>query len=208
MAHNTDSQATSNDQAPQTPIQYLNLSFDSVLPIPTSIEAAKIPSPDLSKLGSPYKWSPTHKAFVTGVSCIATLFASFAASCYSPGAEQMASEWHISKVAALVGITTFCCGFAIGPMFLAPFSEVVGRKPVFVVTALLLVVCQVCCAVTRLYSGYVNSPLLVLVFKLTGILYTECSLPDSSRESLAPRSPRWSAGSLPIYTPPATETHL
>ncbi|CAG8053719.1 unnamed protein product [Penicillium salamii] len=153
MAHNTDSQATSNDQAPQTPIQYLNLSFDSVLPIPTSIEAAKIPSPDLSKLGSPYKWSPTHKAFVTGVSCIATLFASFAASCYSPGAEQMASEWHISKVAALVGITTFCCGFAIGPMFLAPFSEVVGRKPVFVVTALLLVVCQVCCAVTRLYSG-------------------------------------------------------
>ncbi|CAG7923615.1 unnamed protein product [Penicillium olsonii] len=161
MAQNSASQTTPTDRAicspydksSQNAIQYMNLSFQSTLPIPTSIEATKISPPNLSKLDSPYDWSPTHKSFILWVSCIATLFASFAASCYSPGAEQMASEWHISKVAALVGITTFCCGFAIGPMFLAPFSEVVGRKPVFVATALLLLVCQICCGVTRLYSG-------------------------------------------------------
>jgi MFS family permease len=90
---------------------------------------------------------------MTGVSCTSTLFASFAASCYSPGADQMKSEWQVSKVAVLVGITTFTSGFAIGPMVLAPFSEVYGRKPVFVATAILFAICQVCCAVTRIYPG-------------------------------------------------------
>ncbi|CAG7921853.1 unnamed protein product [Penicillium olsonii] len=141
------------DESAQNSIQYMNLDFESILPNPTSIDAAKTSPPNLSKLDSPYDWSPGHKSFITWVSCIATLFASFAASCFSPGAEQMASEWHISKVSALVGITTFCCGFAVGPMFLAPFSELVGRKPVFVATAILLLVCQVCCGATRLYSG-------------------------------------------------------
>ncbi|KAL4798399.1 major facilitator superfamily domain-containing protein [Aspergillus venezuelensis] len=133
-------------------ITYLNLTFESALPHPVQSNPDILP-PDISKLDSPYTWSPFYKNLITYVSCIATLFASFAASCYSPGAEQMSSEWGISQVATLVGITTFCCGFAVGPMFLAPFSEVVGRKPVFVATAILLMVCQICCAVTRLYSG-------------------------------------------------------
>ncbi|EEA20546.1 hypothetical protein TMatcc_000534 [Talaromyces marneffei ATCC 18224] len=133
-------------------IVYLNLSFETVLPTPVRF-VDTIPPPDLLKLGSPYDWSPKRKSFITYVSCISTLFASFAASCYSPGAEQMAAEWHISQVACLIGITTFCAGFAVGPMFLAPFSEIIGRKPVFVATAILFMVCQLCCSVTRLYGG-------------------------------------------------------
>ncbi|PYH48547.1 MFS transporter [Aspergillus saccharolyticus JOP 1030-1] len=132
-------------------IIYLNLTFDAKLPLPS--QNFKVPRPDLTKLVSPHDWSPKHKICVTWISCIATLFASFAASCYSPGAKQMAGEWHISEVASLVGITTFCCGFAIGPMFLAPFSEITGRKPVFIGTAILLLICQICCSVTRSYSG-------------------------------------------------------
>ena len=136
-------------------ITFFNLAFHLNLPRPAlpSTSGQEIPAPDLSKLGSPYDWSPFHKSLITWVSCIATLFASFAASCYSPGAFQMASEWGTSEVATLVGITMFCCGFAIGPMFLAPFSEITGRKPVFVATAILLMICQLCCAVTRLYAG-------------------------------------------------------
>lgn len=137
----------------QPEILYLSLTFDSILPKPLLLNGPDIPPPDLSKFTSPYDWSPARKSVVLTVSCIATCFASFAASCYSPGVEQMASEWNISEVACLVGITTFCCGFAVGPMFLAPFSEITGRKPVFVATAALLAVCQLCCAVTGLYSG-------------------------------------------------------
>ncbi|KAJ5639325.1 uncharacterized protein N7484_007187 [Penicillium longicatenatum] len=137
----------------QLEIIYLDLNFDSDLPQPSPYSRPDIPPPNLSKLTSPYDWSPAQKSVVLAVSCTSTCFASFAASCYSPGVEQMASEWNIGEVACLVGITTFCCGFAVGPMFLAPFSEITGRKPVFVATAILLAICQLCCAVTRLYSG-------------------------------------------------------
>jgi len=65
----------------------------------------------------------------------------------------MSREWHVSNVAILVGICTFTAGFAVAPMVLAPFSEINGRRPVFIVTGLLFVLCQLCCAVTQSYPG-------------------------------------------------------
>ncbi|EYE92297.1 MFS general substrate transporter [Aspergillus ruber CBS 135680] len=108
---------------------------------------------NLKHLISPYNWSSGYKFTVTAISCISTIFASFAASCYSPGAEQMANEWDVSQEVVIVGVTTFTCGFAVGPMFLAPFSEINGRKPVYVGTAILFTVCQLYCAVCRSFTG-------------------------------------------------------
>ena len=51
------------------------------------------------------------------------------------------------------GITTFTTGFAAAPMVLAPCSELNGRKPVFMITGILFVICQFCCALTRSYGG-------------------------------------------------------
>ncbi|KAL4971643.1 major facilitator superfamily domain-containing protein [Aspergillus desertorum] len=133
-------------------IMYLDLTFDAELPSPDRCEI-NLPQPSLSKLGSPYYWSSAQKNFTTCLSCITTLFASFATSCYSSGTEQMSSEWGVSRVAALLGITTFCCGMGFAPMVLVPLSENVGRKPVLLGTAGMLVIFQLCCAVTRLFSG-------------------------------------------------------
>ena len=65
----------------------------------------------------------------------------------------MSEHWHVSQVATHVGITAFRTGFAIAPMVLAPFSELKGRKPVFIVTGILFVIYQLCCAVTRSFPG-------------------------------------------------------
>ncbi|KAL6238392.1 hypothetical protein BDW75DRAFT_247466 [Aspergillus navahoensis] len=132
-------------------VTYLDLTFDSELPSPARSKAA--PQPNLSKLGSPYDWSPWQKSFITWLSCITTLFASFATSGYSPGTGQISSEWGVSRVAALLGITTFCGGMGFAPMVLVPLSEIVGRRPVPLGTAAMLVIFQLCCAVTRLFSG-------------------------------------------------------
>ncbi|KAF2275841.1 MFS general substrate transporter, partial [Westerdykella ornata] len=65
----------------------------------------------------------------------------------------MSQEWHVSNVAALVGITMFTSGFAIAPMVLAPFSEVQGRRPVFIASGILFVICQLCTGLTQSYAG-------------------------------------------------------
>lgn len=73
---------------------------------------------------------------MTALSCLVTIIAAYNAGAYSPGVEQMSEEWNKGRVAVLVGITTFTVGFGIAPMFLAPFSELNGRRPVFVATGI------------------------------------------------------------------------
>lgn len=44
-------------------------------------------------------------------------------------------------------------GFAIAPMILAPFSEINGRRPVFVFSGIAFVIFQLLCGVTRTFYG-------------------------------------------------------
>ena len=108
-----------------SPIVYHYLTFESVLPSPAHLSEPL--QPDLKKFTSPFDWPESRKNFMVWLSCIATLITAYTAGSYSPAIGQMTAEWNVSEVAALVGITSFCCGFAIAPMVLAPFSEIQGR---------------------------------------------------------------------------------
>ncbi|KAH9863363.1 hypothetical protein IAQ61_009640 [Plenodomus lingam] len=135
------------------------LTFETELPHPTTIlpthpnQAPPPEPPNLIKYMNPFDWSNKRKQFTIVVSCLITALTAFAAGSYSPGVGQMSEEWEISKVAALVGITTFTAGFAIAPMVLAPFSEINGRRPVFIASGVLFVVSQLCSGFTRSYAS-------------------------------------------------------
>ena len=159
-----------------SPIVYHYLDFDTELPSPTSFQGSSThppAPPDLRNLGSPFEWSETRKNLITWLSCAVTVLTAYTAGSYAAAAEQLMAKWDISQVAFNIGITTFTTGFSIAPMVLAPFSEINGRKPVFVATGVstflsilpnrvtltpkctqvLFVVCQLCCAVTPTYGG-------------------------------------------------------
>ncbi|KAH0272154.1 MFS multidrug transporter-like protein, partial [Aureobasidium melanogenum] len=138
---------------------YHYLEFDTPIPRPSYLSApyqfhsTPPPEPDLKKYESPFKWSKSRKRAITWLSCLATTVTAYAAGSYTAGDAQMEQEWGVSRVAITVGVTIFTTGFAIAPMILAPFSEINGRRPMFVVTGILYVILQVCCAVTRSYGG-------------------------------------------------------
>ncbi|PVI03349.1 MFS general substrate transporter [Periconia macrospinosa] len=140
-------------------IVYYYLTEATVLPSPTSIiptregQAAPPEPPDIREFGSPFEWPERRKSLIIWISCIVTSLTAFSAGSYSPGVAQMTEEWNISNVAALVGITMFTMGFAIAPMILAPFSEINGRRPVFIASGILFVVCQLCTGLTQSYAG-------------------------------------------------------
>jgi multidrug resistance protein len=115
------------------------------------------PCPDLESYDSPIIWSTRRKRLITWTSCMATVFAGFAAGSYSSGFEQMKEEWGVSNTALSVGLTVFTLGVGIAPMILAPFSEINGRKPVLIVAGILFVVFHLCCALTRTYWGMIIS---------------------------------------------------
>ena len=148
------------------PIIYRYLTFETELPSPTNLapiqKHSAVPEPpDLRNHVSPFTWSSSRKTFITWLSCAVTVATAYTAGSYSPPAQQMSDYWGVSQTAIYVGITTFTLGFGIAPMFLAPFSELNGRKPVFVATGMLFVLCQLCCAVTRSYPGMLLSRFFV-----------------------------------------------
>ena len=155
----------------QDEIVYHYLTFETDLPSPAYLSQpdyshssqASPPAqcPNLDKYISPFLWSSQRKTIITYLSCAATAVTAYAAGSYSSGSAQMQEEWHVSQTAVAVGITTFTCGFGIAPMVLAPFSEINGRRPIFVVTGTLFVIFQLICALTPTYAGMLISRFLV-----------------------------------------------
>ena len=143
----------------QAAIVYHYLTFETELPSPTNWQSQKNgvvnppEPPDLRNLISPFTWSESRKTYTTWLSSAVTVLTAMTAGSYAAASEQLMEEWDISQVAFNVGITAFTTGFATAPMVLAPFSELNGRKPVFVITGTLFVICQLCCGLTRSYGG-------------------------------------------------------
>lgn len=81
------------------------------------------------RLNNPFDWNKTKKFAICVLGSFSCLVAAYGASAYSSGVTQMMAEWHVKKIPLLCGITTFTTGFGIGPMVLAPISEVYGRRP-------------------------------------------------------------------------------
>ncbi|KAF5235758.1 hypothetical protein FAUST_6871 [Fusarium austroamericanum] len=138
----------------QDPISYLYLTLDTPLPtVPsyhgsTPSDTPSLPQcPDLRPYASPFTMPRARKNIMLALSCIATMLTAYTAGTYSPPSRAMAKDIGASHTATLVGITTFCAGFAFAPMALAPISEIWGRRPVFILAGFVFVIFQAVCSV-------------------------------------------------------------
>ncbi|PWN49818.1 MFS general substrate transporter, partial [Violaceomyces palustris] len=78
--------------------------------------------------GGLYKW------LITAQVSISTLSVSLASSAYSGAIESIAIRFPASQTVLTLGISLFLVGFTFGPLFWAPFSEVIGRRNLFIFT--------------------------------------------------------------------------
>ncbi|KAJ9150459.1 Major facilitator superfamily transporter [Pleurostoma richardsiae] len=142
-----------------TAITYLYLTFATPLPYPHTTgnpaAAPPPPPPDLTPFADPRSWPENRKRVLLVLSCVATFLTAYAAGGYSPPSHIMASYFGVSQIVVLVGITTFCLGFALPPMILAPFSEINGRYPVFAVSGVVFVIFQMVCGVVPSVAGMI-----------------------------------------------------
>ncbi|RYP67531.1 hypothetical protein DL771_007181 [Monosporascus sp. 5C6A] len=155
------------DETIKDPITYHYLTFETPLPQPSQPSSAEAggspvpPPPDLIHYVSPFTWPEARKRTIIILSCICSMVVCYAAGSYDAGLEPIMTQWGVSHTVATLGITTFTIGFGIAPMILAPFSELNGRKPVFVVTGIIFCVSQLSCALTRSFPGLLVARLFV-----------------------------------------------
>ncbi|KAF9630272.1 Major facilitator superfamily [Lasiodiplodia theobromae] len=83
---------------------------------------------------NPQGWAKWYKWIITVVVAIASLAVSFCSSAYSGGIADMMRDFDISREVAVLGLSLFVVGFALGPLLWAPLSELYGRQVIFFVT--------------------------------------------------------------------------
>lgn len=159
------------DRALKHPINYHYLTFDTVLPQPSrspssstrewELSSPPPAPPNLNCHVSPFTWPEARKRTIIVLSCICSIVVCYAAGSYDAGLEPIMTKWEVGHTVATLGITTFTLGFGFAPMILAPFSELNGRKPVFVVTGIIFFVAQLSCALTTSFPGLLVARLFV-----------------------------------------------
>ncbi|KAI1289061.1 MFS general substrate transporter [Xylaria venustula] len=109
--------------------------------------------PSLSQFDDPQNWSPGRKVFVTWLSCSTTFVTTYTPGAYAAGRPQYQAMWGLSDIAVYAGITLFTLLFAVAPMFLASFSELTGRRPLFLAAGVVYVISQIGSGVTASFAG-------------------------------------------------------
>ncbi|CAG8017505.1 unnamed protein product [Penicillium olsonii] len=140
-------------------IEFRYLELDTPLPtpcisLPPGPNQSPPPEPpSLEKYTSPFLWPKWRKSMMTYIACGVTALAGYAAGEVSPASEELTEIWGISTVVYNLSITLFCCGFALAPMVLAPFSEINGRRPIFIASGVLFVASLIGCGGTQSFAG-------------------------------------------------------
>ena len=132
----------------ETPVAHLSSTISH-----SNASESTLQFPDLRQYESPFLWSPARKTSTLTLCCAATQCAAYSAGAYFMPSATLERKWGLSSVAFNTGVTTWAVGFALSPMFLAPLSELNGRKPVFTGSGILFIVALLGCAVTESFAG-------------------------------------------------------
>lgn len=98
---------------------------------------------------NPMNWSLAYKILVVAAMGFGATVISLASTCYSVTIPGLEDELGITKMVGLLGITTYLLGMAAGSLFLAPLSEMYGRRPVYFVSVGLFTVLTLPVALAR-----------------------------------------------------------
>ncbi|KAK6373246.1 hypothetical protein LTS17_008265 [Exophiala oligosperma] len=99
---------------------------------------------------NPRNW-PAWKRMIQVVFASAFLLpANLAATMFAPGAAALAKEFHItSPTVVSLTVSIYLCGFAVGPMFIAPLSELYGRLVIYHICNVIYIGFMIGCALSK-----------------------------------------------------------
>ncbi|KAF8803571.1 MFS general substrate transporter [Phlegmacium glaucopus] len=118
---------------------------------------------DLNDPENPYNWPKFKKWVITAQLAVCTWTVSFSSSSYTGGLQYIMHDLNISYNVAIVGISLYVLGFALGPLAFAPTSEMFGRRIIFLITISIYTVFQLEGALSH------NLPTLLSCRLITGI---------------------------------------
>ncbi|KAK0267626.1 hypothetical protein LTR91_014551 [Friedmanniomyces endolithicus] len=102
---------------------------------------------------NPKNWSHPRRWYITVVSVLLVVNATFASSSPSGCLGSISQELHVSVEAAGLVVTLFLLGYCFGPLLWAPLSELYGRRYIFYATFICYFAFNFLCAFTPNFAG-------------------------------------------------------
>ncbi|KAK1058464.1 hypothetical protein LTR74_013353 [Friedmanniomyces endolithicus] len=102
---------------------------------------------------NPKNWSQPRRWYITIVSVLLVVNATFASSSPSGCLGSISQELHVSVEAAGLVVTLFLLGYCFGPLLWAPLSELYGRRYIFYATFICYFAFNFLCAFTPNFAG-------------------------------------------------------
>ncbi|KAI0075274.1 MFS general substrate transporter [Panus rudis PR-1116 ss-1] len=97
----------------------------------------------------PRNYSNLYKWFLTAVCGLSVVSAAFASAVVTGDFKDIQDEFHVGLVVACLSVSLMVVGFGIGPLIWAPLSELVGRRPVWIIPSFIYVIFNIPCAVAQ-----------------------------------------------------------
>ncbi|KAH7391923.1 major facilitator superfamily domain-containing protein [Pyrenochaeta sp. MPI-SDFR-AT-0127] len=102
---------------------------------------------------NPQNWPAKKKWGIISALGAVTLITPLASSFFAPGVPQVLRAFHeTSNMMATFVVSVYILGFAVGPLIIAPMSEMYGRMPLYNISNLLFVIFNIACAVSNSMS--------------------------------------------------------
>lgn len=86
------------------------------------------------ELENPRNWSSSFKWFITSLYCILVWDVTFASSAPSTACTVFMHEFGITLETSTLVTTLYLCGYIAGPVIWGPLSELIGRRPVSLIS--------------------------------------------------------------------------
>ncbi|EED14379.1 MFS multidrug transporter, putative [Talaromyces stipitatus ATCC 10500] len=110
---------------------------------------------------NPQNFSETRKWALLALMSSMTLISPLASSMFAPAASNAAAEWKVTNETLLsFSVTIFLMGYVVGTLFLAPLSEIYGRRIVLSCANWFFVAWQIGCALSPNISALIIFRLL------------------------------------------------
>ena len=104
----------------------------------------------------PLNFPNKKKWLIVGLLSCTTLITPFTSSILSPGIASLSREFGTTNTAVgAMTVSIYLLGYTVGPLFLAPLSEIYGRKPILGASNIFFCLWQIGCALAPSISSLI-----------------------------------------------------
>jgi multidrug resistance protein len=118
---------------------------------------------------NPLNWSRLYRWYVTLAASALVVCVAFGSSVVTGGLGLIKDKYNVSLEVAILTCSIMVCGFAVGPLLWSPLSEIIGRRPVYIISLGLYVIFNIPCALSPNIGGLLVCRFLCGVFSSSGL---------------------------------------